>query len=385
MSKHFLTCRYSVVLVSILSLTLLISCAPPEVVLSTDDSAAPESFENGLVVSVDPIASEVGLEILRKGGNAIDAAVATGFALAVTHPSAGNIGGGGSMMVRLADTGEVHAVDYREKAPAASTPTMFLGDDGEVDREKSGVGHLVIGVPGTVRGFWEASQRFGSLDWAELVEPAVTLARDGFVVDEYLSNSLKRQERSMDRFPEFGLAYRKEDGSYYEPGERMVLLDLAWTLEQIRDHGTDGFYRGEVAERLVDALQAHGGIITLADLAEYAAPVREPAHGTYRGYDVYGMPPPSSGGTTVVQVLNMLEDYDLSGWERRDAGTIHLLAEAMRIGFYNRAKYLGDADFVGVDVTRLTSKEFAEPFGSRIDLEAAMAQQRTGRGHHHAR
>ena len=361
-----------------LSLSLLISCAPPEVVLSTDDSAAPESFENGLVVSVDPIASQVGLEILRKGGNAIDAAVATGFALAVTHPSAGNIGGGGFMMVRLADTGEVHAVDYREKAPAASTPTMFLGADGEVDRDKSGVGPLVIGVPGTVSGFWEASQRFGALEWAELVEPAVTLARDGFVVDQYLSDSLKRQERSMDRFPEFGLAYRKEEGFYYEPGERMILPDLAWTLEQIRDNGTHGFYRGEVAKRLVDDLQAHGGIITLDDLAAYAAPVREPTHGTYRGYDVYGMPPPSSGGTTVVQVLNMLEDYDLSGWKRRDAGTIHLLAEAMRIGFYNRAKYLGDADFVGVDVTYLTSKEFAEPFGSRIDLETAMASSELG-------
>ena len=378
MTGYFLPCRYGVLPVLLLSLALLLSCAPPEVILSTDDGAVLEPFENGLVASVDPIASGVGLEILRKGGNAIDAAVATGFALAVTHPSAGNIGGGGFMMVRLAETGEVHAVDYREKAPAASTPPMFLGDDGEVDREKSGVGYLVIGVPGTVRGFWEASQRFGTLEWAQLVEPALALARDGFVVDEYLANSLRGQERNMDRFPEFGLAYRKEDGSYYEPGERMVLSDLAWTLEQIRDNGADGFYQGEVAERLVNDLQANGGIITLDDLVSYTAPIREPIHGTYKGYDVYGMPPPSSGGTTVVQILNMLEGYDLSAWGRRDPGTIHLLAEAMRIGFYNRAKYLGDTDFVDVDVTRLTSKEFAEPFQSRIDLEAAMASRDLG-------
>ena len=258
----------------------------------TDGRATAESFENGLVVSVDPIASEVGVEILRKGGNA----VATGFALAVTHPSAGNIGGGGFMMVRLSDTGEVHAVDYRERAPAASTPTMFLGSDGEVDREKSGVGYLVIGVPGTVRGFWEVSQRFGTMEWAELVEPALILARDGFVVDEYLSVSLKGQQRNMERFPEFGRIYRKEDGSCYEPGETMTLPDLARTFEQVRDKGVAGFYRGEVAERLVKDLQENGGIITLEDLSEYTAPIREPIHGTYRGYDVYGMPPSSSGG-----------------------------------------------------------------------------------------
>ena len=377
MTEPFLSFRYRFLPVVSLGF-LLISCASPEVIVSTDGGEASESFQNGLVVSVDPIASEVGLEILRTGGNAVDAAIATGFALAVTHPSAGNIGGGGFMMVRLADTGAVHAVDYRERAPAASTPTMFLGSNGEVDREKSGVGYLVIGVPGTVRGFWEASQRFGTMEWADLVEPALTLARDGFVVDAYLSESLKGQGSNMDRFPEFGLAYRKNDGSHFEPGETMILPDLAWTLEQVRDNGADGFYRGEVAERLVADLQANGGILTLDDLAEYTAPVREPIHGTYRGYDVYGMPPPSSGGTTVVQILNVLENYDLGGGERRSAETIHLLVEAMRIGYYNRAKYLGDTDYVDVDLSRLTSKEFVEPFHSRIDLEAAMASIELG-------
>ena len=362
---------------SILSVLLVGSCAPAQVPTS---STVPEasSYENGLVVSVDPIASEAGLEILRQGGNAVDAAVATGLALAVTHPTAGNLGGGGFMMVRMAETGEVHAVDYREKAPAASTPTMFLGDDGEIDRQKSGVGYLVIGVPGTVRGFWEAMDRFGALEWSEVVEPALRLARDGFVVDEVLAGSLKRQEERMERFSEFGRVYRKADGSFYEAGETMVLPDLAWTLEQIRDHGPDGFYKGEVARRLIDDIQANGGIMTPEDLANYTAPIREPIHGTYRGHDIYGMPPPSSGGTTLVQALNLLENYDLGSLDRRDAGTIHLIAEAMKIGFYNRAKYLGDSDFVDVDLAMLTSKEFAGQFLDRISPGAAVASSELG-------
>ena len=288
------------------------------------------------------------------------------------------------MMVRLADTGEVHAVDYREKAPAASTPTMLLGADGEVDREKSGVGHLVIGVPGTVRGFWEASQRFGALEWAELVEPAVTLARDGFVVDEYLSNSLKRQERSMDRFPEFGLAYRKEDGSYYEPGERMVLPDLAWTLEQIRDNGTDGFYRGEVAERLVDHLQAHGGIITLEDLAAYAAPIREPTHGTYRGYEVYGMPPrapaerPSSRSSTCSRTTTSAAgSAGMPGrstcWPKRCASGSTPGEVSRRRGFRGRRCHAPHLEGI-----RRALRVANRPGSGH-------GQQRTGRGHHHAR
>lgn len=364
-------------LLSILMLLLVVSCTPAEVATPTMPPEA-TSFENGLVVSVDPIAAAAGLEILRQGGNAVDAAVATGLALAVTHPTAGNLGGGGFMMVRMADTGEVHAVDYREKAPAASTPTMFLGDDGEVDRGKSGVGYLVIGVPGTVRGFWKAMERFGALEWRAVVEPALQLARDGFVVDDVLAGSLKRQEERMSQFPEFGRVYRQADGSFYEPGDTMVLPDLAWTLEQIRDHGPDGFYKGDVAERIITDIQANGGIMTLEDLANYTAPIREAIHGTYRGYDIYGMPPPSSGGTTVVQALNILEAYDLGSMERRDTGTIHLITEAMRIGFYNRAKYLGDSDFVDVDTEMLTSKEFASQFRDRISPDAAMASSELG-------
>ncbi len=329
-------------------------------------------------MSVDPIASNAGMEILKKGGNAVDAAVATGLALAVTHPAAGNLGGGGYMLIYLADKGgQVTSIDYREKAPEKSTPTMFL-TNGEVDQKKSDVGYLVIGVPGSVRGFWEASKRYGKLDWKQVVEPALKLARDGFVVDEVLSKSIQSQARVMEQFPEFGRVYRKADKSFYQPGETMKLPDLAATLQQIYSNGADGFYKGEVAKKLVAGIQAGGGIITAEDLTNYTAEVRPPLRGTYRGYDIIGMPPSSSGGTTIIQILNLLEGYDLASMNRRDPKTIHLLTEAMRIGFYNRAKYLGDTDFVHVDLQKLTSKEFIHPFRDKIDLNHATPSKELG-------
>jgi gamma-glutamyltranspeptidase/glutathione hydrolase len=345
---------------------------------SRQPAATPVSFEHGAVVSIEPNASNVGMEILKKGGNAVDAAVATGFALAVTHPSAGNLGGGGFMLIYLADKGgQFTSVDFREKAPEKSTPTMFL-TNGEVDPKKSDIGPLVIGVPGSVRGFWEASHRYGKLDWKVLVEPAIRLARDGFVVDEVLSRGIKGQARVMEEYKEFGRVYRKSDGTFYEPGETIKLPDLAWTLQQISANGADGFYKGEVAKKLVAGIQAAGGIITMNDLANYDAKVRTPLHGTYRGYDVVGMPPSSSGGTTVIQMLNLLESYDLSEMKRRDPKVIHLLTETMRIGFYNRAKYLGDTDFVQVDLPKLTSKEFIRPFREKIDPNHATPSSKLG-------
>ena len=341
-------------------------------------SAPPAAFDHGVVVSIEPNASNVGMEILKKGGNAVDAAVATGFALAVTHPYAGNLGGGGFMLIYLADKGgQFTSVDYREKAPEKSTPTMFL-TNGEVDPKKSNIGALVIGVPGSVRGFWEAHKRYGKLDWKTLVEPAIRLARDGYVVDDYLSRSIKGQEQVMREYTEFGRVYRKPDGSFYEPGDTMKLPDLAWTLEQISANGADGFYKGEVAKRLVAGIQAAGGIITLNDLANYDAKIRTPLHGTYRGYEIVGMPPSSSGGTTVIQILNLLEGYDLSEWKRRDPKTIQLLTETMQIAFYNRAKYLGDTDFVKVDLPKLISKDFIRPFRDKINLDHALSSSKLG-------
>jgi len=337
------------------------------------------SFASAAVVSVDPIASNIGIEILKEGGNAVDAAVATAFALAVTWPAAGNLGGGGFMLIYLKN-GEATAIDYREKAPEKATPRMFLNDKGEVDANKSGVGYLVVGVPGTVKGLWEASRRHGKLDWKTLVEPAVKLARDGFVVDEVLARSLRSQAVEMDAFPEFGRVFRKADGkNYYQAGETLRQPDLARTLQLIHDLGPNGFYRGEVARKFVDDIQANGGIITLKDLANYEAKIRTPLRSTYRGYEIIGMPPSSSGGTTVIQMLNILEGYDLGSMKRREASTIHLLAETMRAGFYTRAKYLGDTDFVKVDLPKLTSKRFAETLRANVNTEHATSSLSLGK------
>jgi gamma-glutamyltranspeptidase / glutathione hydrolase len=336
------------------------------------------SYTNAAVVSVDPIASNVGIETLKKGGNAVDAAVATAFALAVTWPGAGNLGGGGFMLIYLKN-GEVTAIDYREKAPEKATSRMFLNDKAEVDSDKSGVGFLVIGVPGTVKGLWEASRHYGKLDWKTLVQPAVNLALDGFVVDEVFARSLQGQAFAMDAFPEFGRVFRKADGSYYHAGETLRQPDLARTLKLIHDQGPNGFYRGEVAKKLVDDVQANGGIITLKDLANYEAKIRTPLRSTYRGYEIVGMPPSSSGGTTVIQMLNILEGYDLGSMKRRDASTIHLLAETMRVGFYTRAKYLGDTDFVKVDIPRLTSKQFADTLRTNINTQHATSSVLLGK------
>lgn len=353
-------------------------CVTPVSSSQTPAPAGVTLFPTAAVVSVDPIASHVGVEILKRGGNAVDAAVATGLALAVTWPSAGNLGGGGFMVIYLAGKGEAASIDYREKAPQKSASTMFLDEKGEVDPEKSGVGYLVIGVPGTVRGFWEASRRYGKLNWKTVVEPALKLARDGFVVDEVLARSLRNQARRMDEFPEFGRVFRKPGGSYYEAGETMRQPDLAWTLQHIYDKGADGFYKGDVAKRVVDGLQANGGIITLNDLAKYDAKVRTPLRGAYRGYEIIGMPPASSGGTAVIQMLNILEGYDLAEMKRRDAKTIHLLTETMRVGFYTRAKYLGDTDFVRVDLAQLTSKPFAKSLREKVNLQQATRSQTLG-------
>jgi len=248
-----------------------------------------------------------------------------------------------------------------------------------VDPMKAGVGYLVIGVPGTVRGLWEASRRYGKLDWKVLVEPALKLARDGFVVDAVLARSLQSQAGQMEQFPEFARALRKPNGLYYEAGETLKQPDLAWTLQQIRDRGAEGFYKGDVARKLVTDIQSNGGIITLDELAEYEAKIRTPVRGTYRGYDIIGMPPSSSGGTTIIQMLNILEGFPLPEMKRRDASTIHLLTETMRIGFYTRAKYLGDSDFVKVNIAQLTSKPFANTLSEKVDPKHATSSLSLGR------
>ena len=334
-------------------------------------SRHPVRGSNGVVSSSSRIASEVGIDIMKKGGNAVDAAVATAFAMAVTWPTAGNIGGGGFLIYHGAD-GEATAFDFREKAPLASTRTMYLDEDGNIRDNSNHASILATGVPGTVAGLELAHQRFGSLDWEVLLQPAIDLARNGMPISWGLSDSFKRLNNYWDMYPSSAKVFRKEDGSFYEPGDTWKQPDLAATLERIQAKGKDGFYKGETARMTADFMSANGGIITLEDLAKYEAKEREPIRGTYRGYEIVSMPPPSSGGVGLVQMLNLLEGFDLKDIGHNSALYLHLLTESMRRAYADRANFLGDTDFnEDVPIAVLTSKEHAEKQRATISLEMA--------------
>ena len=323
----------------------------------------------GMVVSAYPEASVAGAEVLAAGGNAVDAAIATGLALAVTHPAAGNIGGGGFMVIRFPD-GSSTAIDFREKAPLRAHPEMFVGEDGEYSYQIHHRSHLAVGVPGTVAGFALAHEKYGNAAWAGLVEPSVALARDGFVVSERLAGSLGRM---VERFRDYPASFAQfsKDGEPYEAGETLVQADLAVTLERIRDEGRDGFYLGTTARLLAEEMERGGGWITEEDLTRYEAKEREPVRGTYRGYEIISMPPPSSGGTALVQMLNVLEGFDVAGMGAGSPEVAHHLIEAMRRAFRDRAMFLADADFADVPVERLTSKAYADEIRPTIRPAAA--------------
>jgi gamma-glutamyltranspeptidase/glutathione hydrolase len=320
----------------------------------------PARAAKGMVVSQSDIASEVGFTVIASGGNAIDAAVATAFALAVTHPTAGNIGGGGFIVFRAAD-GTSTTFDFREMAPAGSSPTMWL-KDGKYDFDLHHNSHRSVGVPGTVAGLHLAWSKHGSKPWKELVAPAVALARDGFEVSDGLARSLARMLVEPDDFKKYpaSLAQFSKNGVPYQPGEILKQPDLARTLQRIADQGPAGFYAGETAELIEKEMKANGGLITREDLKNYQAKERVPVKGTYRGYEVIGMPPPSSGGIAVIHMLNLLEGFDLKANGYGAAQNIHLIAESMRRAFADRARYLGDPDFVSdIPVARLLSKDYA--------------------------
>ena len=323
----------------------------------------------GMVVSAYPEASVAGGEVLAAGGNAVDAAIATGLALAVTHPAAGNIGGGGFMVIRFPD-GSSTAIDFREKAPLRAHPEMFVGEDGEYSYQIHHRSHLAVGVPGTVAGFALAHEKYGNAEWAGLVEPSVALARDGFVVSERLAGSLGRM---VERFRDYPASFAQfsKDGEPYGAGETLVQADLATTLERIRDEGRDGFYLGTTARLLAEEMERGGGWITEEDLARYEAKERDPVRGTYRGYEIISMPPPSSGGTALVQMLNVLEGFDVAGMGAGSPEVAHHLIEAMRRAFRDRAMFLADADFADVPVERLTSKAYADEIRPTIRPAAA--------------
>ncbi len=323
----------------------------------------------GMVVAVSPKGAEAGANVLEQGGNAVDAAIATAFAMSVTHPAAGNIGGGGFMLVYPSDGSPAVFIDYREKAPLASTRDMFV-EGGRRDN------HRYVGVPGTVRGLKLAHEIYGSIDWNELVEPAVRLARDGFTMHAGLARSLNGQLRRSNN-EEFKRVYRKPDGSAWEAGDRIVLSDLAGTLQRIAEQGTDGFYRGETARLLAEEMERSGGYITREDLRRYRARIRVPIHFTYRGFDIYGAPPPSSGGITLAQMFGIVEQFDVKSRGRWSPQTNHVMIEAMRRAYANRAKYLGDSDFVSIP-KHLTTKEFAKELASTIDPNHATPSESLG-------
>lgn len=336
------------------------------------------SGSNGVVTSRSQLASDVGVEILRQGGNAIDAAVATAFALAVTYPSAGNIGGGGFMVIRL-DDGTVVTQDHREKAPGTAFPDMFLDDAGNVDRRKSLYSAQAAGVPGSVAGLLDALERYGSMSREQVMAPAIKLAEEGFALTEDLAQDFERVLNSMRDYPA-SMAVFSNNGQPWQPGDIWIQKDLAETLKRISAEGRDGFYKGKTADLLVAEMQRLDGMISHEDLAAYNAEWREPIKGSYRGYDIWSMPPPSSGGALVVQMLNMLEAYDVQSMGWGTAETIHLMVEAQRRAYADRAEHMGDPDFYPVPLDMLTDKEYARQRFLDFDPAKASRSEDIGSG-----
>jgi gamma-glutamyltranspeptidase/glutathione hydrolase len=329
--------------------------------------------ERGLVVAQEKIAARIGADILRQGGNAVDAAVATGFAMAVTYPRAGNIGGGGFMVIHLASRNEDVAIDYRETAPAAMTRDSFLGSDGKPDNAKSRDSALGIGVPGTVAGLALALEKYGSgkFTLAQLLKPAIELARDGFVIADDTADTLPQWYRRLAKWPASAKVFSRADGTSRGEGDELVQADLAATLSAIAEQGPRGFYEGPLADKLAKAIRDAGGIMTTDDLKAYQAVIRTPVRGTYRGYDIVSMPLPSSGGIVLLETLNILEGFRLSDLEQGSPASLHLLIEAMKRGYADRARYLGDPAFINAPTNILLAKDYATKLRAEIDPEHA--------------
>jgi gamma-glutamyltranspeptidase / glutathione hydrolase len=345
----------------LLFLLALAFCAP-----WTAASTQPVHAQHGIVVSAHELGSRAGVEIMQAGGNAVDAAVATGFALAVVHPAAGNLGGGGFMLIRMAD-GKTHFLDYREKAPAVATRDMYLDAQGNVIEGATEYGYKAIGVPGSVAGMVYAEQKFGKLTLKQVMAPAIRLAREGYAVTWTEARDL--HDRHLADYAESRRIFQR-DGNYYKPGEIFPQPELARTLERIAEK-PDDFYHGAIARELAAAMQKGGGLITAEDLAHYEVKEREPIRGTYRGYEVLSAPPPSSGGIVLTEALNILEGYDLGSMGNRSAESIHFTIEAFRRAFFDRAEFLGDPDFSKIPVAQLIDKRYAAGWRETIDPEHA--------------
>jgi len=351
----------------VVGVALLLAAASAE---QSSAAAVPIRARNGMVVSQNGLAAQVGAAMLVSGGSAMDAAIATAFALAVVHPAAGNIGGGGFLVYRPA-RGRPMAYDFRETAPAAASPGMFLGPDGRYDAARHHESPLAVGVPGTVAGLYLAWQDAGRLPWEQLLEPAIALAKEGFVVSDGLSRSLRAVLPEMAAYPA-SLRQFSRDGLSYQMGDLLRQPDLAETLERIAKNGPDGFYDGKVAEAIEKEMRARGGLITRADLKGYRARRRAPLRGTYRDYEILTMPPPTSGGVLLIEMLNVLEGWDVPGFG--SAEQVHRLAETMRRAYADRARYLADPDFVrDMPLARLLSKEYAATLRESIGPRASVS------------
>jgi gamma-glutamyltranspeptidase/glutathione hydrolase len=356
--------------------TALLFATPPaalagDVAPIISDSARfhPALAKNGMVASQEARATRIGVDVLAAGGNAVDAAVAVGFALAVTLPRAGNLGGGGFMLVHLAERNETIAVDYRETAPAAITRDAFLGADGEADPRKSRDSGLSVGVPGTVAGLALAHEKYGSgkFTLAQLIAPAIAAARNGVEVTEDLADSLPRARTRLTRWPSTRAIFANSDGGVLERGQTLLQADLAATFDAIARDGPRAFYEGDIAERIASSVRGAGGVMTREDLAGYRPVERKPVRGVYRGYTIASMPPPSSGGVHLIQLLNILEGTPLRDLGDSSAAALHMMIEAMKLAYADRAEFLGDPDFVRVPLAGLLSKRYAASLRSQID------------------
>ncbi|NDL64543.1 gamma-glutamyltransferase [Acerihabitans arboris] len=358
-----------------LALALLLALSPADAAPLSygveNDIQHPVYARHGMVSSVDEAATRVGLDILRAGGNAVDAAVAVGYALAVTHPQAGNLGGGGFMLVRT-QKGDTVAIDFREMAPAGATRDMFIGADGNADSKRSLTSPLASGTPGTVAGMSLALRRFGTLPLARVMQPAIVLAKEGFSVNKALADDLATYgKEALINHPNSKAVFFKADGQPYAQGDTLKQPQLAHSLELIAAQGPEAFYQGDIAGEIAAEMQRDGGLIGKADLAAYRAVERRPVSGSYRGYDIFSMPPPSSGGIHIIQILNILENFDLAHMGAGSADAIQVMAEAMKFAYADRSEYLGDPDFIKVPVQALTSKAYAKTLAQRIDVNRA--------------
>ncbi|MDE1464639.1 gamma-glutamyltransferase [Spartinivicinus poritis] len=370
-TKRQLTrCRWGIVTLT-LSITACAATPPAKQAIIEGERSVPIEAKKGMVVTSHTLATKVAQQVLAEGGNAIDAAVTAGFALAVTQPRSGNIGGGGFMLISNDKKKMVEAIDYRETAPSGASEKMFQDSKGNVVTDRSRFTHLAAGVPGTVAGLLMALERHGTISRERALAPAIKLAEDGFIVPARFTKGTVEAAAMLKKWPATKKAFYKANGTPYQPGERLVQKDLAETLKRIAKEGRKGFYQGKTADLIVAEMKRHNGLITHNDLKGYQPEIRKPVHGTYRGYDIYSMPSPSSGGTHVVQILNILEGYPIGKYGHNSAKTIHLMAEAMKRAYADRSKYLGDTDFVKVPVAGLTDKSYAKTLRDQINLNKA--------------